>query len=310
MKEKENNKINWSDKRFKKTLIETRKYIWHDDTINRLAAWFGLKHGMHVVDVGCGLGYLGCTYWPFYCRGGRYIGIDNDVQLLNNAKKAAQLCTRRKPFFVTGDAYTLPLCANSVDYVMCQTLLIWLKEPQRALAEMVRVVKPGGIIICFEPDNLSWRSHTSLPELSIKEKLSLEKYELIWNRGRIKLGQGDYTIGNKVPHMMKEVGLIDIDARINDMVYILEPPYKSPMQQYLYRIMKKDLRSKKKDRKFWVDLEKRQFLAGGGNIKEFNRLRKFDAKRRDLSKQQIKCRSYFYCFSGLFYVIKGKKSKQ
>jgi ubiquinone/menaquinone biosynthesis C-methylase UbiE len=310
MRDEKKDKIDWSSKRFKQRLIETRKYLWHDDTIDRMATWIGFKPGMSVVDVGCGLAYLGYTYWQFFKKGGRYIGIDNDAKLLSGAKKAAQFWTGRKPLFVTGDAYRLPLRDSSVDCAMCQTLLIWLKEPKRALAEMARVVKPGGLVVCFEPDNLSERSHTSLPELCIRDRLRLEKYHLIWNRGRIKLGQGDYTIGNKVPHLMKEVGLADIAARLNDMVFILEPPYKSPVQKYLLSMVNRDLRSQRKERKFWLDLERRQYLAGGGNMRDFNRLKKFADKRRDISKKQIKRRVYFYCYSGIFYVVKGEKPKK
>jgi ubiquinone/menaquinone biosynthesis C-methylase UbiE len=298
----------WSKKRFKRLLVGTRKYAWLDDTVIKIADWLGFKHRMSVVDVGCGLGYLGYTYWRFYGKGGRYIGIDINVKLLKDTKKLAKDWAKRgRTYFLAGDAYKLPLCDNCVDFVMCQTLFIELKEPMRALAEMIRIVKPGGIVMCVEPDNLSYRSFTSLPELNIKDKVLMEKYTLIWNKGRIKLGQGDYTIGNKVLHMMKESGLIHVDARINDKVNILEPPYEGPMQQHQLKMVKRNLRNTKKERKFWLNHEKQQFLAGGGNLKDFNRVMRLSDKHKSIMKKQLKNHKYFHCFSGLSYVIKGTK---
>lgn len=57
-------KIDWSKGRWKEMLIEQRKFMWHKDTIDKLAVWLELKPGMTAVDVGCGLGNLGYTYWP------------------------------------------------------------------------------------------------------------------------------------------------------------------------------------------------------------------------------------------------------
>ena len=76
------NKINWSDKRYYDMLIDQRKFMWTDDLLDVYARWFGLKHGMTAVDVGCGLGYLGYTYWPYFGEGGKYFGVDANADLL------------------------------------------------------------------------------------------------------------------------------------------------------------------------------------------------------------------------------------
>ncbi len=304
------NKINWSNRRFRQQIINTRKYLWHDDAINRIAAWIGLKGGMSVVDVGCGMAYLGHTYWKYIKKGGTYIGIDNDAKMLKTAKQATSIWTGRKPVFVNGDAYNLPLRDNSVDCAMCQTLLLWLKGPKRAIGEMVRVVKPGGVVVCLEPDNTTESDHSSLPELTLKEKLISEKYLYIWRRGRMKLGQGDYSIGKKVPHLMKETGLTNIDARINDMVHVFEPPHDTPLQKHLLKMLKKIAHISKKDLKFWKDLEKRQYIAGGGTLREFNRMMKWGIKRRSILKKQVEDHSFFYCNTSIFYIIKGQKARK
>lgn len=113
---------------------------------------------------------------------------------------------------------------------MCQTLLMHLKEPEKALAEMVRVTKPGGLVMCQEPDNLSsalTKGYSSLPEWTVKERLFLNKISLHWHQGRLNLGRGDSNIGPQVPGRMKAAGLKDIDIRMNDKVYLLQPPYRA-----------------------------------------------------------------------------------
>lgn len=67
--------IDWSKRPLRQMLVEQRKFLWPEDTVAKLAAWMGLRPGMTAVDVGCGLGYLGYTYWPYFGKGGRYFGV-------------------------------------------------------------------------------------------------------------------------------------------------------------------------------------------------------------------------------------------
>jgi hypothetical protein len=168
-------------------------------------------------------------------------------------------------------------------------------------------VKPGGVVICIEPDNLSWRSNDSRRELSVADRCLLYEYDLIWNRGHIKQGIGDYTIGAKMLHIMKKVGFRDLDVRLNDMVYFLEPPYDSPVQQSQFKMLKNQVAGKKKDRKSWMDEEKKLYLAGGGNIIKFNRVMRLYDKILTAMKKQVKRREFFRCYAGSFYIAKGTK---
>jgi SAM-dependent methyltransferase len=306
-------KIDFSEKCWKEMLVYQRKFLWLEDTLDKLAAWLDLKPGMTAVDVGCGLGYLGYTYWPYFGKGGQYLGVDISSKLLQDAAKAAkEWAVNGKASFVAGDAYKLPFPDDFADLVMCQILLIHLEKPEIALAEMVRVAKPGGLIMCKEPDNLSpmlAKRHWSLPELDIEEQLLLAKVAIISNKGRIMLGQGDNSIGTRVPRMMNKLGLEDIGVRLNDRVFYVEPPYEDPLQQHSLKSVKKELLDEKR-RGIFMDRAKKEFLAGGGSTEQFDRYRKINDRVMSILQQQIEDGEYFACGSTDFYIIKGRKPKR
>jgi SAM-dependent methyltransferase len=305
-------KINWSEECWKEMLVYQRKFAWSDDTLDKFAAWLGLKPGMTAVDVGCGLGYLGYTYWPYFGKGGKYFGVDISPKLLQDAAKAAkEWAVGGEARFTEGDVYKLPFPDDFADLVMCQGLLMHLEKPELALAEMVRVAKPGGLVMCMEPDNLSpmlAKRHWSLPELDIEEQLLLAKVAIIGNKGRIKLGQGDNSIGTRVPRMMKKLGLTDIGVRLNDRVFYVDPPYEDPLQKHSLASVKKELLDEKR-RKILMDRGKKEFLAGGGNPEEFDCYRKINDRIMSILRQQIEDGEYFACGSTDLYIIKGRKPK-
>ena len=307
---KKNNKVDWSKDVNKEMLVYQRKSLWPEDTLDKLAAWLGLEHGMTAVDVGCGLGYLGYTYWKYFGNMGKYIGIDNTDTLLEEASQSAKKwAINGKTQFIEGNAYNLPLADNYADLVMCQTLLLHLDKPDVALKEMTRVVKPGGVVVCHEPDHLNSLTNKpvwSLPEFSMEEELLLKKNALICHKGRIKLGRGNNQIGIKVPFIMKRAGLKDIGIRINDQVTYLEPPYETEQQKISLEKLKKFFL----DKKSYNQLLKRneeEYFAGGGNKEEHEQILKFSNKIRTKLFKQLQNNEYACCSGSTLYIIKGVK---
>ena len=302
--------IDWSDDRWKEMLVNQRKFMWREDTLAMLATWLGIKPGMTAVDVGCGLGYLGYTYWPFFGAGGRYFGIDKSHKLLRDATAAAKgWATDGEARFVTGDLYRMPFPDGIADWVMCQVVMIHLKDPGLALSEMVRVAKPGGLVTCIEPDNLSnglTNGYWSVPEFSVEDQLLRKKVTLICSKGRIKLGRGNDNIAPKIPNMMKELGLLNIEIRNNDRVQLLLPPYEGAEQQHHLAMMKKQLLDEK-NIEFWLKSMEEEFVAGGGTQEEFSEMRRISDRLKPIIRQQMEDGTYASCGGNFFYVIKGRK---
>jgi len=291
-------------------LVFQRKSMWRGDTLDMLAAWIELKPGLTVVDVGCGLGFLGYTYWKYFGENGTYVGIDDNPKLLNNARDISNdWGTGGKVEFIEGDAYSLPLPDNCADIAMCQTLLMHLEHPRNALEEMKRIIKPKGKVICFEPDNLSARMtapYWSLPDTSTEEFLLSRKIFLLANRGRTKLGRGDDGIGCKTPRMMADIGITQIDIRLNDRVHFLQPPYESQFQKDALDKLEKQFFDEERYQTM-LERKREHFLAGGGTEEEYARARKFGKRFRDVMRQQLDNKTYYVCAPGLTYAVMGMK---
>jgi ubiquinone/menaquinone biosynthesis C-methylase UbiE len=95
----------------------------------------------HALDLGCGAG----TYVRLLAGLGHHaIGLDYSLPSLARAADADPGGAGR---YVSGEAYALPVASAAFDLVVCIGVLQALESPERALDEMVRVVKPGGALV-------------------------------------------------------------------------------------------------------------------------------------------------------------------
>ena len=95
-----------------------------------------------VLDVGCGTGVVALTAARL---GARVHGLDLAPALIEHAKKNAALAGVEIDFR-EGDAEALPYGNASFDVVLSQFGHMFAPRPEVAIAEMLRVLKPGGTI--------------------------------------------------------------------------------------------------------------------------------------------------------------------
>jgi SAM-dependent methyltransferase len=265
---------------------------------------------MTLVDVGCGLGFLGKNYWKYFGDGGHYIGVDISTELLEQARdEADQWSEGGKVTFMAGDAYELPLPDDYCDAAICQTLLMHLQEPEKALSQMIRIVKPGGVVICQEPDNLAPQlmpRHWSLPEDTIDELLLKTKVAVLSNKGLIKLGLGDNSIGGKVYHMLRELGLENVDVRTAEYVPHLHPPYSGDQIKVQLEMVRKQVLNEERQKQL-SEREREGFLAGGGTSEEWKKYCAHSDRIVAALKEQIDNESYYFCGAYPHYFTRGYK---
>jgi ubiquinone/menaquinone biosynthesis C-methylase UbiE len=102
--------------------------------------------GDRVLDAGCGSGAISRLIARTYPRAD-VVGVDLREQYLDFARIRARAENFQNVTFRAADVFDLPFPAATFDVVWTKYLLQWLKEPERALKELKRVTRPGGIIV-------------------------------------------------------------------------------------------------------------------------------------------------------------------
>lgn len=109
----------------------------------------GLQPGSQALDVAAGTGDLTFAMAKVVAPNGHVLGIDFVEQMLAIARRKAE--GKGLPVaFETGDALDLRFSAGRFDAAACAFGLRNLTDRQRGLAEMARVVRPGGRVVILE----------------------------------------------------------------------------------------------------------------------------------------------------------------
>ena len=103
-----------------------------------------LPTGATVVDVGCGGGMDLLLAALHVGPSGRAIGVDMTAQMRERAAAGARACGLANIEVRDGDATQLPIDDASVDVVISNGVLNLVPLKDRAIAEIARIIKPGG----------------------------------------------------------------------------------------------------------------------------------------------------------------------
>ena len=123
-----------------------------------------LRPGDRLLDMGCGGGRHAFAAMK---RGASVIALDyseadlKDVRATVAAMHEAGEVPATQPWLpINGDALCLPLPSNSVDHIVCSEVLEHIWDYRGAIAELVRVLKPGGRMAVTVPtrwpERINW----------------------------------------------------------------------------------------------------------------------------------------------------------
>jgi len=112
-----------------------------------------IEEGDVILDVGCGTGDDVIILSKMVGKSGKVIGIDIDEKMIAQAKKKSQSISNVE--FKIGNIYNLEFEDNYFDGARADRVFQHLIEPDKALSEMIRVVKPNTPIVIMDPD---WES--------------------------------------------------------------------------------------------------------------------------------------------------------
>lgn len=106
-----------------------------------------------ILDIGCGTGVATGELLKRYPKAD-VVALDFALPMLASARRRGRWL--RRPRCLCGDLDQLPLAARSVDLVFSNAAIQWSHDPVGAIAEMHRVLRPGGLVMfsSFGPDTL------------------------------------------------------------------------------------------------------------------------------------------------------------
>ena len=170
----------------------------------------GLRRGDRVLDMGCGAGRHA---FEMYRRGGDVIAFDQDgdelagvLDLFGAMRDAGEVPDGAEADIKQGDALSLPFADGEFDRVVAAEVLEHIPDDTTAIAELARVLRPGGTMAVTVP---RW-----LPE-KVCWALSDAYHEV--EGGHVRIYTGDELVGK-----LEAAGLV-YDGR--DHVHGLHAPY-------------------------------------------------------------------------------------
>jgi len=116
-----------------------------------ILAQLELGSGVHLLDVGCGTGDDVRALVQVMGAHGRSVGVDASTVMIAEAQHR-HAAPGLPLAFLVGNAQHLAFADASFDRCRAERVLMHLEHPEQALAEMVRVVRPGGKIVVFDMD--------------------------------------------------------------------------------------------------------------------------------------------------------------
>jgi SAM-dependent methyltransferase len=193
-----------------RTLAAQAEAIWPQE--RPLFARYGLAAGARALDIGCGTGELALRLARAHA-GLSVTGIDVHEPHLELARTRGRDLGARVEFRL-GDAFALAFEPHSFDLTVCRHMLQAVPEPEKVLAEMKRVTRPGGWLHLVAEDYGMIHCHPCAVD-----------GDRFWREGPITLGQRtgtDLYCGRKAFHWLHALGLeeIRVDYAIIDTVRV------------------------------------------------------------------------------------------
>ena len=170
--------------------------------IAREAAFFlpHVRPGMTLLDCGCGPGSITLGLAEALAPG-EVVGVDRDTSRVEIAEQAAAERGVANVRFQTADVHELPFADASFDAVFAHAVLQHVREPLRALSEMRRVLRPGGVVGLRDDDRGSVVVAPHAPEVvRLIELLTMVE----------ELNGGDPRIGRRYRELLRTSGFEEV----------------------------------------------------------------------------------------------------
>ena len=194
------NFVNYSEESIR---LKTRSYMRLDGFLDLLKS-HGLKNGDSILEIGCGHG-IRSQMMAINHDQSKVTGLDISELLLDEARKSNSLPNL---YFKPGSIYELPFEDETFDFVYLRLVFMHLNEPQKALSEIQRVLKPGGICLIEDADRNCMHFHPKPAEFN--------KFWQEIQEGQRNMG-GDPNVGSKLESYFMNSGFKGVHAQLQSI---------------------------------------------------------------------------------------------
>lgn len=170
----------------------------------------GVQQGWSAIDLGCGPSGIIDLLIDRVGPSGRVTGLEINPANVALAREFADQRGFATVEVIEGDARRTGLPPSSFDLVHARTLLINVPDPAGMIAEMVRLVRPGGWVALLEPDaalTLCYPPHPAWDRL-VELFMSVHHAD-----------DADPFIGRRLPELLRHAGLTDIGVEAKADIY-------------------------------------------------------------------------------------------
>jgi ubiquinone/menaquinone biosynthesis C-methylase UbiE len=169
-----------------------------------------LRPGQSAIDLGCGPSGIIELLCDRVGPDGSVVGVDRDPALVALARALVHERGLTNVEIMEADARRTGLPVSSFDLVHARTLLINVPDPDSVVAEMARLVKPGGWVVGMEPDGAGRVYHPPNPVMDRLHEIFTAIY---------RQDGADPFIGRRLPELFREAGLTDVGVEARADVY-------------------------------------------------------------------------------------------
>jgi ubiquinone/menaquinone biosynthesis C-methylase UbiE len=170
----------------------------------------GVRQGWSALDLGCGpIGILDLLA-DRVGTGGRVTGLEINPANVALAREFTDHQALANVEVIEGDARCTKLSSSAYDLVHARTLLINVPDPAGIVAEMVRLVRPGGWVAALEPDAGLTLCYPPVPGWDRLVELFLSSCHS---------DKADPFIGRRLPELFRDAGLVEIGVEAKADIY-------------------------------------------------------------------------------------------
>jgi ubiquinone/menaquinone biosynthesis C-methylase UbiE len=134
--------LGYSDREKQRLIIQSRFYHELTESLFRVA---GLRHGMSVLDVGCGVGDVSLLAASIVGPAGSVLGVDRAAASIETARERVRSAGLPNVAFEVADLPSLNP-GRTFDALVGRLVLMYLPDPAATLTHLLRFVRPGGVV--------------------------------------------------------------------------------------------------------------------------------------------------------------------